>query len=490
MALPTLPFTGRPLAEVAVYGVQRRSSERNKRPWIARWSLNGRQRSRAFRTKVEAERYRSALFVALQSGEAFDDLTGEPVSWEPLPDQVQAHQWARRWLAEQWPEWAPRTRVSAVETLTRLVPLLVLPSAPPPPAGLRAYLAASLPPNGPREDDRAEEWLAQWCLRLCHLSRPVLAIVDERLGVADDGSPLAASTAGRRRKVSKACIRRAVEIGVLDGDPWPPAPRGRSKRKAARTKRAVAIRTLPDPATMAKAIEAIATQQPASRTYQAMTAVAYYAGLRPSEVVMLRAKALDLPKKGWGRIDVTEADVAFDQPGEPKTGPRSVPIPRQLVDVLRTWVDENAYAGDDLIFRTRTGRRPTASNWSRSFKRALGQIGYPSLRLYDCRHAAATTWLRAGVPLGEVAKRMGHSVETLVSTYVGALDGEEALANQRIEALLAGRARPTRSRRTGIPAAAGVGKQASSSARAGRDDRSPTAKTRAPRSAAAKPAAG
>jgi hypothetical protein len=32
---------------------------------------------------------------------------------------------------------------------------------------------------------------------------------------------------------------------------------------------------------------------------------------------------------------------------------------------------------------------------------------------------------------------MGHSVETLVSTYVGALEGDEALANQRIDAALA-----------------------------------------------------
>jgi hypothetical protein len=57
--------------------------------------------------------------------------------------------------------------------------------------------------------------------------------------------------------------------------------------------------------------------------------------------------------------------------------------------------------------------------------------------VYDCCHAAATTWLRAGVPLGEVARRLGHSVETLVSTYVGALDGDEAVANERIDAALA-----------------------------------------------------
>lgn len=138
-----------------------------------------------------------------------------------------------------------------------------------------------------------------------------------------------------------------------------------------------------------------------------------------------------------GRVDVTEADVSFDEPDKPKTGPRSVPIPRDLVELLQGWVDQGGLAGRDLLFRTRAGGRPTSSNWSRSLRRALEKIDHPSMRIYGCcRHAAATTWLSAGVPLGEVARRMGHSVEMLVSTYVGALDGDEALANKRIDAVL------------------------------------------------------
>ena len=152
---------------------------------------------------------------------------------------------------------------------------------------------------------------------------------------------------------------------------------------------------------------------------------------------MLRLRALSLPASGWGRVDVTEADISFDEPGEPKTGPRSVPIPPVLVAILRQWIEENQFiVADDLLFRTRNGRRPTASNWSRSWHRALAAVGQDPLRVYDCRHAAATTWLRAGVPLAETARRLGHSVETLVSTYVGALDDEEQIGNQRIESLL------------------------------------------------------
>jgi len=178
------------------------------------------------------------------------------------------------------------------------------------------------------------------------------------------------------------------------------------------------------------------TQQAASHTYRVMTAVAYYAGLRPSEVVMLRASSLWLPTSGWGRIDVTAADVLNDEAGEPKTGSRSVPIPPVLVADLGAWVHDLAPEPDQLLFRTRTGKMPTLSNWLRSWHRALAKIDHAPLRIYDCRHAAATTWLKAGVPLGEAARRLGHSVETLVSTYVGALEGDEAIANSRIDAQL------------------------------------------------------
>lgn len=435
MPLPRIALTERPLADVAVFSVQKRSGARNKRPWIVRWAVEGRQRSRAFRTRAEADRYRSGLLVAHQSGVPFDAATGEPMAWEPAPGDVQVHMWARAWLAEQWPDWAPRTRASAVDALARFVPLVALPVAPPPPPEIRRHLKAWLCPGGEVGDEASAAWLDQWCFRLSQLDRPVLAEADRRLVLRDDGRPAAAATAHRLRTAAKSCLRRAVDLGVIDADPWPPAPRGRARTKGARTKR-VAVRALPGPETMAKVIEAMASHQPGSRMYQAMTAVAYYGGLRPSEIVMLRVRSLDLPAEGWGRIEVTEADIDFDVAGEPKTGERSVPIPAVLVERLRAWIEAKGLEGDDLLFRTRGDQRPSQSNWARALRRALAEVGHPPIRVYDCRHAAATTWLGAGVPLGEVARRMGHSVQTLVSTYVGALQGDETLANDRIDAAL------------------------------------------------------
>ena len=275
---------------------------------------------------------------------------------------------------------------------------------------------------------------------LSSLTRERLADVDARLGVGDKGQLLSRETAGRYRKVARACLRRAVDLEIIPHDPWPPSSKGRSQRKALRATKSIDVRRLPDPATMATAIDAIDSHQPGSKKYRVMTAVAYYAGLRPSEVVMLRPQALTLPEHGWGSIDVAEADVDFDEPGEPgepKMGVREVPIPPVLVGILRQWLDDNAFHSPaQLIFRTRNGNRPTPSNWSRAWQRAVDSIDHPRLRVYDCRHAAATTWLRAGVPLAEVARRLGHSVETLVSTYAGALVDDQRIANERIDAVL------------------------------------------------------
>lgn len=147
----------------------------------------------------------------------------------------------------------------------------------------------------------------------------------------------------------------------------------------------------------------------------------------------LRPRALHLSDEGWGAIHVLEADDGWDEPAEPKTGERTVPIPPELAGLLRAWIDEHRFGPDDLLFRTRNGKRPTQSNWGRALKRACRAAGFRPLTPYDGRHACATTWLRSGVPLGEAPRRLGHTVETLVSTYIGALDGDDLAANKLID---------------------------------------------------------
>ncbi len=99
------------------------------------------------------------------------------------------------------------------------------------------------------------------CARLRrHARRPIREVAGQEL-------PRSAILTGNESRTSTCASASSLTV-----------PHGREHRE-------------PDPhcrsAAMAEAIDAIVTQQPGSKTYRVMTAVAYYAGLRPSEVVML-----------------------------------------------------------------------------------------------------------------------------------------------------------------------------------------------------------
>ena len=174
----------RPSQFVKVYGVQdRRTTRQAKLPWVARYTIDGRHRSKSFRTRMEADRYRGSLLQSVQSGDRFDLVSGEPVSWQPALRDVGVHDWARRWLGEQWSEWQPRTRTSATEALARFITLAVEPAAKPP-DGLRVYLYSALAPGSESaRDDRLEKWMSRHCLTLGDLDRDRIAGIDRKLSL-------------------------------------------------------------------------------------------------------------------------------------------------------------------------------------------------------------------------------------------------------------------------------------------------------------------
>lgn len=52
-----------------------------QKPYVVKWRVGGKQRSRAFPNRHTADRYRARLVYALDHHEEFDLQTGEPVSW-------------------------------------------------------------------------------------------------------------------------------------------------------------------------------------------------------------------------------------------------------------------------------------------------------------------------------------------------------------------------------------------------------------------------
>jgi hypothetical protein len=190
----------RPLQRIKIYGVQdRRNAERLRLPWVVRYTIDGAHRSKSYRTKAEAERYRGALLQAVQDGERFDLATGEPESWQLPLAELPVHEWTRRWLADQWYEWQPRSRFSASEALARFVTLAVRPEAVLPDA-LGPYVRSTLGPATEGDlDADLETWLDRNCLILADLDKRVVSDIARELARRLDGEPFAATTAARYR---------------------------------------------------------------------------------------------------------------------------------------------------------------------------------------------------------------------------------------------------------------------------------------------------
>jgi integrase len=126
---------------------------------------------------------------------------------------------------------------------------------------------------------------------------------------------------------------------------------------------------------------------------------------------------------------------------------RPVPIPPELVGLLRAHVDEYKVAEDGRLFRAARGGYLPESLYGKVWRDARAKVLSPEqaasplvARPYDLRHAALSLWLNGGVPATEVARRAGQGVAVLLKVYAGCIDGEEEQMNKRIErALRAGR---------------------------------------------------
>lgn len=80
---------------------------------------------------------------------------------------------------------------------------------------------------------------------------------------------------------------------------------------------------------------------------------------------------------------------------------------------------EHLYTATNLIFPQKDGSVPAIITARNYFKAMLLQAGItrPKLRWYDLRHTHATFLITMGMPYHEIAERMGHKVQTLLTTY-------------------------------------------------------------------------
>jgi len=174
----------------------------------------------------------------------------------------------------------------------------------------------------------------------------------------------------------------------------------------------------------------------------------FFAALRPSEALALRAQDCHLPKRGWGELGLDGArpyvgaswtdDEAEEDDNplkslkhRPENECRPVPACPELVAFLRDHLDRFGTAPDGRIFAGEDGKPFRYGTFARLWSQAREAMFTPeqfasplAARTYDLRHACVSIWLNAGVSPAQVAEWAGHSVETLLRTYAKCVDGQ------------------------------------------------------------------
>jgi len=127
--------------------------------------------------------------------------------------------------------------------------------------------------------------------------------------------------------------------------------------------------------------------------------ISYYTGLRPGKEELLRLTWEDVDMFGQ-TLMVTSAEKG----GIPR---RMVPLNKVIMAHINSWYDEDMKAGMRYLVHYHGGPVDSLKTaWKAAKKRARVTR---RLRMYDIRHAFATTLLEQGADLKTVSEILGHS---------------------------------------------------------------------------------
>jgi integrase len=311
---------------------------------------------------------------------------------------------------------------------------------------------------------RALEWLKRASLPVSALEDPEVTFgLLDAFGRKLDGSPAAPDYYSRRRRVMHRVLSYAVRKKRLSVNPFSKAnlPEGWSAPLAPEDE--VDPRAVGGPELVADMLTAASyvgsSQGP---RFVAFYGCMFYAMMRPSEVTALVKTSCQLPGEGWGRLIFADASPAagrdFTDDGQvhevrglkgrprqaaARRATRNVPIPPELVVLLRDHVARFGAGEDGRLFRSANGNPIQPSTWWQVWGKARRlaltpeQLATPLMRRpYDLRHSGITWRLNSGVPATEIAAWAGHSVEMLMRVYARCVVGWEDVWIARMDATL------------------------------------------------------
>ncbi|MDI5971895.1 tyrosine-type recombinase/integrase [Streptomyces sp. SL13] len=431
------------------------------KPYQLRWKVGLRPHSESFLTLGLAESRRAQLITAARAGEPFDVESGLPKSMVEKEQDISWYEYARQYIEMKWDGSPGNTRRTLSEAMATVTPVFVKDTKGMPDVRAVRKALYSWAFNKNRWDMEIPDDVARTLAWFTRKSVPVSALSERLLVRAAlnalakklDGKTAAAGTISRKRAIFYNSLEYAVEGDLLNDNPL-----DRIKWKAPeQVAEEVDPACVPNPTQAANLLAAVRDQSKRGRRLAAFFGCMYYGAARPAEVIGLRRKDCELPRRGWGLLTFREtrprSGTAWTDSGEahekrglkhrPRKEARYVPIPPELVSLLRWHLTAYGTAADGRVFQTMRGGLVQDTGygevWAEARARALSPAEFDSVlakRPYDLRHAAVSTWLSSGVEPQLVAQRAGHSVAVLFRVYAKFLKDGDAAANAKISARL------------------------------------------------------
>ncbi|MCY4088187.1 MAG: site-specific integrase [Actinomycetia bacterium] len=164
-------------------------------------------------------------------------------------------------------------------------------------------------------------------------------------------------------------------------------------------------------------------------------------GLRPCEWIALQHQDINRPQAATTVQRSFTRGVA-KRYGKTARSRRRVPLSNlalqaldELPRRLNTQLVFPAPGGGNNV-KAGHGSHLDLHNWrAREWKPALEAAGLPQKRIYDLRHTFATDALAAGIPIFELSRYMGTSVQIIDATYGHLAHGTETTAKTKLDAL-------------------------------------------------------
>lgn len=432
-----------------------------RKPYQLRWQVGTKPHSESFLTLGLAESRRAQFITATREGEPWDVDSGLPKSMVQKAKDISWYQHARNYVEMKWDHSPASTRRNLAEAMATVTLALLKDTK-----GMADHKAVRRALytwgfNVNRWKEEAPEDVAALLAWVERKSVPTSSLADRILvrRALDactrrlDGKTSAGSVIARKRAIFHQALGLAVDAELLGENPIP-AIKWKAPEKV---EEEVDPEAVPDPEQAAALLTAVRKQGARGRHLEAFFGCMYYSAGRPGELVGLRLQDCDLPRRGWGLVRLresrarsgsswTDTGEAHDRRGlkhRTRKTVRYVPIPPELVSMLRWHVTLYSTHADGRLFRTARGGMVQESGYGEVWAGAREDVLTTAeretklaKRPYDLRHAAVSTWLSSGVEPQLVAQRAGHSVGVLFRVYAKFLKGGDEAANAKISARL------------------------------------------------------